>query len=239
MSLILEALKRSEKERQQQATSVTDTLYIDRSPPHRSIWPILVIALLLFNLALFSLIFLYNNDATEQTAALPAPPVLQRRSEPGKDSAEQSPETLVPVPQNSRIANRILRPLSQELGNSNLHPSPHQRKPAAPEAAAKGVATVAGPEPKSTIEQTVDKTSAAPPARTIVEMNQETAEALEQFEINTIVFSDNPARRFALVNMTKLHEGDKLPGSNYRIDEITRQGLIVETGGELVLFSGQ
>ena len=69
-------------------------------------------------------------------------------------------------------------------------------------------------------------------------MDDATLQKLQQYDVNIIVYSDTPSRRYALINMKKLHEGDPLPGSDLRIERITQGALIIDTGAGLVRYAG-
>ncbi len=232
MSLILEALKQSEKERQQQAQSVTDTLYIKHPPSRRNIWIPVIIALLLVNLGIYALLYL-GNDTGITTEPPNAEEILEAARQDREAKPATPPITTQPAP---RIASRILRPLEKELGNarvSKLEPATASRPT---------VNTAVIPN-ASTTPPAEDEQRSVPKEKTgtesIQEMDDATRDALQHFEINTIVYSDNPARRFALINMQKVQEGATLPGSEYRIEKITPKGLVLQTGSGLVLFSSQ
>ncbi len=224
MSLILEALKRSEKERRQQADSVTDTLYIEVAPRRRNLWPVVLVVLLLVNIGI--MLFLWwrqaaNDDIPATQQADPEAIIAAAR----KATPDPPPAATSDGP--SRIAARILRPLDQELGGARIVPA---RRPAATDAPARNSpsadATTAPPPP------------ASEPEPVIGAMDDATLQALQRYEINIIVYSDTPARRYALIDMKKLREGDTLPGSDLRIERIAQGALIIDTGHGLVSYSG-
>ena len=225
MSLILEALKRSEKERQQQADSVTDTLYIEVAPRRRNLWPVVLVVLLLVNIGI--MVFLWwrqaaSDDIPATQQADPEAIIAAARKatpDPPPTAASDGP---------SRIAARILRPLDQELGGARVVPA---HRPAVTDAPARkspsaGATTAASPPPTSEPEPVIGA------------MDDATLQALQRYEINIIVYSDTPARRYALIDMKKLREGDTLPGSDLRIERIAQGALIIDTGHGLVSYSG-
>ncbi len=214
MSLILDALKQSEKDRQQQAESIADTLYIQVKPERRSFWPVVLLLLLLANIAI--LLFLWWRTPAESAAPTVADP--RAIIESARQAAQPPTKPAAP-----NTASRILRPLEQELGATRMIEA---HRPAAR----------LQPNNKAPVE---DKP--APTASTTSqpqEADGDTLEKLQQYEINTIVYSDTPSRRYALVNMQKLKEGATLPQSTLRIVEITTNGLVIDTGDGLVRYSG-
>ncbi len=226
MSLILEALKRSEKERQQQADSVTDTLYIEVAPRRRNLWPVVLVVLLLVNIGI--MLFLWWRQAASDD--IPA----TQQADPEAIIAAARKATPDPPPTGasdgpSRIAARILRPLDQELGGARVVPA---RRPAAADAPARKSASAGATTP------TPPPASEPEPEPVIGAMDDATLQALQRYEINIIVYSDTPARRYALIDMKKLREGDTLPGSDLRIERIAQGALIIDTGHGLVSYSG-
>jgi general secretion pathway protein B len=229
MSIILDALKQSEKERQQQAESVTDTLYIQVEPERRSLWPMALVLLLLLNIGI--MLFLWWRSPAGN--APPAPPQSAHEIIENARLAQPEPVNLAapddtPAP---KTASRILRPLQQELGNTKIVKAPRPTTKPEP--------TSAEPSPQA-VEKTAAKPSApaANPAVEPREMDDVTLQKLQAYEINTIVYSDTPSRRYALINMQKLKEGAVLPGSKLRIERITTNGLVIDTGDGLVRYSG-
>ena len=266
MSLILEALKRSEKERQQQANSVTDALYIEVAPRRRNFWPVLLVVLLLANIGIMAFLWWHqiaSDDIPEMQYIDPDTAITTAQE------ATPTPSPTMPSGGPSRIAARILRPLDQELGNTRIvaahppattHAPAHEPddtsatpatppQPTAEEARQKPEPTSASapkPEPKSEPTSASapkpgpkpEPTSAPASEPTIGAMDDATLQQLQQYEINIIVYSDNPARRYTLIDMKKLHEGDTLPGSNLRIERIAPGKLIIDTGDGLVSYGG-
>ena len=59
---------------------------------------------------------------------------------------------------------------------------------------------------------------------------------LSQYEVNVHVFDDNPEQRFVLINMNKYKEGDRVANNGPIVDEITREGVIVDYGNGKALL---
>ena len=254
MSLILEALKRSEKERQQQANSVTDTLYIEVAPRRRNFWPVLLVVLLLANIGIMAFLWwrqVASDDIPKAQYVAPNTAIATTQ----EATPTPPPTTITDGP--SRIAARILRPLDQELGNARIvaaHPPATIQAPAhkpddsgsSPTTPPQPTAEETRPKPEPTSASASEPEPKPEPASasasasepTIGAMDDATLQQLQQYEINIIVYSDNPARRYTLIDMKKLHEGDTLPGSNLRIQRIAPGKLIIDTGDGLVSYGG-
>ncbi len=218
MSLILEALKRSEKERKQQAEAVTDTVFVQMAPRRRSLWPVVLVALLLVNIGIMLFLWWRYPAAVEPGTDTPSPQEIIAAARQAGPVASPPP-TADPTP---HIARRILRPLQQELGNTPIVTPQRPRAETETPSAKPETAPLAANEP--------------PP--TVGEMDEATLQQLQQYQINIIVHSDIPARRYALIDMQKLREGDRLPGSRLRIERIVQGALIIDTGHGLVRYSG-
>jgi len=60
--------------------------------------------------------------------------------------------------------------------------------------------------------------------------------ALSKYEVNVHVFDNNPQRRFVLINMNKYKEGQSIANNGPLVEEITREGVIVDYGDGRVLL---
>lgn len=220
MSLILDALKQSEKDRQQQTESIADTLYIQVKPKHHSVWPIALTLLLLANIGILLFLWWHTPDARSAAEPANARAIIENARLASPKPAARPVVAAAPAP---KTASRILRPLQQELGSAKvveLHPSSSKQQADSTTAVEKKPAT---PPPLTPQPQAADG---------------DTLQQLRQYEINTIVYSDSPSRRYALINMQKFKEGATLPQSKLRIRQITTDGLIIDTGNGLVSYSG-
>lgn len=59
---------------------------------------------------------------------------------------------------------------------------------------------------------------------------------LSQYEVNVHVFDDDPKRRFVLINMGKYKEGERIANNGPLVEEITRNGVIVDYGNGRALI---
>lgn len=58
---------------------------------------------------------------------------------------------------------------------------------------------------------------------------------LNEYEVNVHVYDKNPNRSFVLINMTRLKNGDQIPGGP-TVERIVPEGVIVQYQGERVLI---
>ena len=203
MSLILEALRKSEAERRRgDAPAVTVEL-----PPPRSVHPWTRSARLLPWLAAVALLALAailagwhasrSMLATDAAAtALPYPPqgdalVLPRIATAPPVVAAARRADPAPAPSPSRVAARTPAPRGAQV------PAPITPASAVPRAPAPPIAT---PPPMATR-----------PAETIAslgELDAETRRALPPLKLTMHMWNDDPARRFVILDGQRLREGD-------------------------------
>jgi general secretion pathway protein B len=208
MSIILDALRKSETERQRQTgPGLADAGY---RPParRRPLWlPLLVIALTA-NLVLVGYLLLRNRSAApvEQTTARaaapativpPVPPATKGQIDVLREDAPYQPMADLPA-------------LEPETGAGNAAAAPVMPAPAAE--ATPGTSSIKDSLP--TAEQLVARGELSlPPLR-----------------IDIHVFSETPAERFVFINMRKYTEGAQL-SEGPRVEEITPEGVVLSQGG--------
>jgi general secretion pathway protein B len=201
MSFILDALRKSERERQRnQDPGVATTRFKQR--PARAVWLPLVIALVVTNVCLLVYLGLRDSGPTE--------PVANETTSPAAAPVEQSATT----------GNRRLR--------AELEPQPDKAKPSAPRPvpAAAAPATSWTP-PAQEAETVVDKYANLP---TLTELSLAGSMTLTPLRIDIHVYSQQPPERFVFINMSKYHEGDILSeGPN--LLAITPGGIVLSYQG--------
>jgi general secretion pathway protein B len=210
MSFILDALKKSESDRQQQASAEFATLPSAAAAPAMPRWIWAVIALLVVNVAVLGA-FMTRKDADIQAAG-PAPvPATQTAADTGTRSSFAERISKASVPARSTPA-----------------PAPTTREPApaqpvtAPTAARQEPVRVAAPAP-------LPATSAqALPTLNEVRLNDNVN--LPDLHLDIHVYAGAPADRFVFINMSKHQEGSVLK-SGPRVEEITPDGVILDYRG--------
>lgn len=228
MSLILEALRRSEAERRR---GVAPGL-LDAAPPvrraARPLWPI-ALAGLLAGLALAGAVAWWLVSRADGpsagapraeahgTSSTPPREVATREGSPpaipspGQDEERQTlaadapqPASPAPIPSNPAPAIATLPPSAVSLPRASPADSPP-----APPAAATG-------RP----DDALDLAGLAPGQRA----------ALPPLRVSMHVFADDPARRFAIIDGQRWREGDRL-ATDLQLVEIRRDGLRFDWSG--------
>ena len=206
MSFILDALRKSETDRQQQASAEFATIpsAVEPSGPPRWIW--ILGALLLINVAVLAVFMLRGDDAP---VAATAPAAADGPASAGSSFAER-----LDVASAERPARQPARAPVAESAPS----TPAQRAPVA-----------ALPKPASTVQQPLLQGSAlALPTLTEIRLND--GVDLPDLNLDIHVYGRTSAERFVFINMKKHQEGSVLE-SGPRLEAITPDGVILDYRG--------
>jgi len=228
MSFILDALKKSEIERQRQSTpGLMDTpaaLRRGRLP----LWAMLLGALLAINVVVLSVVLIRNGAPG---AAPPAVAPAARRDTVA--AAEQKPaadEHFSPLSREPVYAPEIPMPPSDESASSKGAAAelPAVAQRAAPHA-------IHRPDPVLVDEEPQDNNEVLP---SINEINLTGSQALPEMHLDVHVYATKPAERFVYINMRKYHEGNTLQEGPV-LERIRRDGVILNYQGLRFLLPRQ
>ncbi|MGF1547018.1 MAG: general secretion pathway protein GspB [Thiotrichales bacterium] len=247
MSLILDALRRSEQERSEQQPPLGDLKRLTH-PASRRRERYSTVAVGVFTVALLTLLAAGgwwfragppSALAPESTAAhnpTPSPAELSTRAPKIADTE------LLSAASEPAANTRAEQPNHETARAAPVPPSPPPR-PLADEARPLPAQspTVTQPEPSITAEATAPpiRRNGSDPARDPVRFREAPTEVqarLAGFEINTHYYAQAPGRGFALINMRKYRVGDTLERSDYRVQAITATGVVVDDGRHAVLL---
>ena len=228
MSFILDALKKSETERQR---SDAPGLYeVKMAPPRHGVapWLIVLAALLVINIVVLSVVLLRGSHGAAPagdaaTVAAPAPAAAAVAQTP------VPPPAAAPAPAPAPTV---------------ITPSP---APVNPPAMAQATPDAATARPSDD-----DAPAVEPPSRADVQATggnsgelptyQQAATApganLPELALNLHSYSANPADRFIFLNMTKLREGQSSP-QGVRVETITPDGAVLSWQGSKFLLQRQ
>jgi len=222
MSFILDALKKSETERQRQTAAEFATVPSapQSSEPPRWIW--LLGALLLVNLAVLSVALLRDGPGEPDTVRTDAVSDRARIAQTTAPSRTEPAATQTPADSNGGFAARL---------GENPAPPRRRAEPAAVPATAP--AAVETRPPTNVAERTVagpasDSAFEALPTLTEIRLND--GVDLPDMSLDIHVFASAPENRFVFIDMQKHQEGSILD-TGPRLVEITNSGVILEYRG--------
>jgi general secretion pathway protein B len=242
MSFILDALKKSESDRQRQ--SGPSLFEVKVAPPRRTlpIWAVAIAVLLGINVIVVSwMLFRRPASSPQPPSSAPQPaaphdaPVARAAITPPTESSAapsmQAPATAPApaptaatppsLPQAATRAGAAAPPASradQEATQPPAADNPADTEPAAEPAATPGFGTVGGTSPGD-----------LPLYQQIV-----TSDGLPPLHLDLHVFADRPEDRFVMINMHRLGEGDTLSGVH--VDAIRPDGVVLSYQGTQFLL---
>ena len=237
MSYILEALKKSEQERRR--GEVPEINRFDATAPEnayrRSIWPWVVIALVIVNLAVLVVWAPWESPeqatpvplADEAAPALPQPETTVQRNEsapepelPRKDTVRVAPAKLPEVAPRAPVkppeeARRVSQPVAQPEPEI-IRPRTQRESQPAPE-----------PEPEIIRPAASPQTSYLPQLQ---ELPADMQRRVPDMSFSSHMYSSEPRFRSIIINGRRLKEGQYL-NDDIRVREITEKGVILSLDG--------
>jgi general secretion pathway protein B len=201
MSFILDALKKSESERQRKGTPGIADLPQGNRGSGNSRWMWIIGLLLVINLAV--LVVLANRPDTP--AAAPAP------------GANLAPlESSKPAQPSTQTFSEIVAEVKRDQPAVNVAPAAKEPEPIAK--------VEPQPVPTASNARVVD----GPPS--FAELRADGSLNLQDLHLDIHVFSTAPSDRFVFINMNRYKEGATLD-EGPRVTEITPEGVILEFAG--------
>ena len=210
MSFILDALRKSETDRQQKGNAEFANVPTSSERPGTPAWLWVLGLLLAVNLVVLVGLWLRPDSTTSQPVAVAAPPV-------SKEAAD--------VPPSNDFAARV----EEAKRNAPAREEPPKEAPA------DSVATEAAPLPATLPATFPAPVRTAPPQRaaalpTVHELRANGRLAIPDLHVDIHVYSEIPADRFVFINMTKHKEGSRL-AEGPLVEEITADGVVMQHSG--------
>jgi general secretion pathway protein B len=242
MSLILEALKKSEAERQRVAGPTLLEMRIAKPQRRYPIWAVAVGVLLLSNMVLL-LVFVLRKPAPASVAA----PVIGVQVPPPALSAAPAPAgRLITTVPSATTAPATPDSAAPVVNTPDLAPPP-QVAGASAHAAAPTLADDAGAEPTNP----ADELPAVSPGAGSVKFQRddsggyanlpsftELSNNMPPLRLDLHVYAEHPGDRYALINMERVHEGDTL-SEGMKVLAITREGVALDYRGQQFMLHPQ
>lgn len=250
MSFILDALKKSENERQRQAGPSLADVRVIRRNVERPWWIVGVAALLVLNLGVLLVVLIRDGDA--QPTAQPVQSAAA--AQPQTYSAPPPAQTYRPEPEPAEdyeppvATDPSVRSLAEEAG---VYEDPYAREPtlagasAVPEGPPKvrriDPPTVAPLPQRAALEARTNANTGTPASYEVLPTaNDITASGtnLPEMHLDIHVHSPNASERFVFVNMRKYLEGQTLK-EGPSVERITADGVILNQRGLRFLLPRQ
>lgn len=218
MSFILDALKKSENERQRSSGPGIYELKVAPPRARFPVWAIIIAALLGVNL-LIGIWYLIRSDNPTLPAAA-APPAAAPTPQPA------SPAPLLPPPPIANPPSEVETRTDLERGIFN--PADFEPAVEADELASEPAATL---QPNRTPDRRRSSVAGLPSRDDLaLEGN-----AVPEVAMSLHVYDPNPASRFAFINGRRAQEGDVLP-NGLRVESITPEGAVLDWQGRRFLL---
>lgn len=239
MSLILDALKKSEAERQRNAGPTLLDVRVARPQRRYPMWAFIVGGLLLVNMVLL-LIFVMRRPASDVTAAVnrvnpgaqpatspaPASPVPPQAPAPALTPAAPSTPATPSMP--TTAAPTQAQTLTDEpADDAPLNPA--DDAPALP-----GPAAAAQRPGGGSVKYQRDESAGYSSLPSYTELGGN----LPPLRLDLHVYAEQPRNRYAMINMQAVHEGDTL-SEGMRVLAITRDGVALDYRGQQFMLHPQ
>jgi general secretion pathway protein B len=213
MSFILDALRKSENERQQSSNTEFATVPTRTRAASFPRWLLIIGVLLAVNLAVLIGLLLRQDSA---------PGELVRNAQPALD-----PEPVLTTPAESQVA----RPsFEDQVAAARKNPPTRQSAPAIDEPETDSM-------PKIQADLISQNPSSVTPRQlypTLQEVRANGALNLPDLHLDIHVYSDVPRDRFVFINMAKYREGSRLD-EGPQVSEITPDGVVLRHQGKSFL----
>jgi general secretion pathway protein B len=213
MSFILDALRKSERERQSNQTPGVAQLWIQGKRGNRAFWLPLVMLLVGLNFSLLLFLWLKGDPDTAED-------ITATDTSTSVDTFQPVTPTQRPATPNEPLANRRL---TAEMPADDPIPV-IPGNPATP---------VSAPVNRPATDNYVAPHSNLP---TLMELSLAGTINLKPLHLDIHVYSEEPTERFIFINMAKYREGDTLR-EGPRVDAITKEGVVLDYQGRSFILT--
>jgi general secretion pathway protein B len=239
MSFILDALKKSENERQRHVGPSLADVQVHRRERDRPWWVVAVAGLLIVNIGVLAVVLMRDPPESQPALAAPAASIAP----PVQPPAMQPRQAMQPAPRYEQPGepDPSVRSLAAEAGA----PGPDAAfvdDAGAPEdmSAAQADPLVRRIEPGGASAGPAAAPGAERPAEVLPTLDDLTASgtALPELHLDIHVYSGNPSERFVFVNMRKYVEGETV-NEGPAVERITAEGVVLNHRGLRFLLPRQ
>ena len=227
MSFILDALKKSESDRQQQNSPDFTQVPTGSDKPSSSRWLLIVGVLLAINAVVLSVVMLKPDATSIETA----PVATENDQALNDDSKTDDTEPFRDLVANAR------REQTEPSSPPAVETAPEPRVDEAPPAAVPAAASVQS-DNIETIINTAPPTKSADVYKTFNQVRVEGSVQLPDLHLDIHVYNNNPGDRFVFINMEKYKENATLK-EGPTVAEIVPEGVILNASGTRFLLPRQ
>lgn len=217
MSFILDALKKSESERQQQAPAAFATVPSSESSPRAPRWLWLLGGLLVINFIVLLSLILRSDD---EPSSAPSTASVTTDDSSRRSMASFAEQIEAAKRKDSQRQTQTAGVATQQTGASPAQPDA-DLSPTVTDQSATFNPPVAAPSPAN--------------LPTIYELQANGALTLPELHLDIHVYSDTPEDRFVFINMSKQRERSQLSEGPI-VKEITPDGVVLEHRGTTFLL---
>ena len=210
MSFILDALKKSETDRQQQKPAAFATVPSSDGSPRAPRWLMLLGALLAINVIVLLGLLLRSDDDT------PADTVT------AVDAVEKAPSATT-------------TDFAAQIEAARRNESQRRAPPTSVQASAIPVTPDTGVNVSATIPASIPPAQQVASLPTIYELRAKGSITLPELHLDIHVYSEVPEDRFVFINMSKQREKSQL-NEGPTVDEITPDGVVLDYRGTTFLL---
>ena len=263
MSFILDALRKSEHERQRQTGPALVETPVAAVKPKSNTWAVAAIALLVVNLVAIGVLLLLKSRDDSPTTAAPAsgsPAPIAAAAPPATSAPAPAPAAQASITQTAPVPAPappppMLRPAAEPAPANGVNPLEREMASGVPGMDSEAAAAAAAPPPGPAAVQSTRRGSVVyqelPEAGPMTDRqvaasastntdNLPTADELAgrgvpEMKLELHFYSNRPQERFVFVNGRRYREGDTT-ADGFQVVEITADGVVMSQGGNRFLL---
>lgn len=265
MSFILDALRKSEHERQRQTGPALVETPVAAVKPKSNTWAVAAIALLVVNLVAIGVLLLLKSRDDSPTAAAPAsgsPAPIAAAAPPATSAPAPAPAAQASITQTAPVPAPappppMLRPAAEPAPANGGNPLEREMASGVPGMDSEAAAAAAAPPPGPAAVQSTRRGSvvyqelpeagpmpgnqAAPPSggssstNALPTADELMGRGLPEMQLELHFYATRPAERFVFINGRRYREGDTT-AEGVTIVEIVPEGVVMNQGGNRFLL---
>jgi general secretion pathway protein B len=227
VSFILDALRKSEHDRQRQSGPGIADIRAVGAGGRFPLWAIAIGALLVVNIVVV-LVLVFRGEARPTAAAPPTPAAAAPASPPA--SAQRAPESaVIPLPRRVEPQAEAAAPDFEDAPATGGEPSLDDTRSAVGAPARPGARRRDFSDPSLDAGAESDAGYASLPSVNDI-VTQRGERAVPDLHLDIHVYATRPAERFVFLNMRKYREGGSTPEGTV-VERITRDGVVLNHRG--------